>query len=100
MHTYWMTYRLADDGQFVARSKQINTILNSVSEGARWAEPHTFFIFKSKLGINDVIARFRPALDERKDMLLLGMTEFKEARVLGVPQHAALYALVPHAQDA
>jgi len=100
MHTYWMTYRLADDGQFVARNKQINIILNSVSEGIRWAEAHTFFIFKSKLGINEVAAQFRPALDERKDMLLIGMTEFKEARVLGVPEQTALYALVPHAQDA
>lgn len=99
MHTYWMTYRLADDGHFVARSQQLTALINSLSEGARWAEPHTFLIFKCKLAIDDLATRLKPALEHRDDVLLLGMTEFKEARVVGCPRQASLYALMPHAQD-
>jgi len=100
MHTYWMTYRLADDGHFVARNQQLASTVNALSDGARWTEPHTFLIFKSKHSIDEVATRLAPALQHRDDVLLLAMTDFKEARILGCPQQASLYALMPHAKDA
>ena len=95
-----MTYRLADDGHFVARSHRLTSILNSVASAARWNEPPTFCMFKSKLEIDELANRFRPAIEHEKDVILLSMTEFKEARILGCPSQVALYALMPFAKEA
>ena len=100
MQTYWMTYRLADNGQFIMRKRKLGEILNSVAHGSRWSEPPMFCIFRSKFDIDKLVDLFRPAIDAREDILLLAMPEHKVARVLGCPQEVSFYGLVPYAEDA
>ena len=99
MAAYWMTFRIADDGRWALRYHALVDTVRSIATGPYWDEPTSFFVFESALPIDDVAARVSRVLNMRTDVAVIGMPEWKSARVLGdTPKDDALFRLMPFAK--
>ena len=96
--TYWLTFRIADDGHFAAQHRKIVAAVASAAEGRVWDEPAAFCLFRSKLSIDALADHIATALRLDRDFALIGMPHHKAARVLGHWKDDRVRSLIPFAQ--
>ena len=99
MHSYWLTFRLANTGNFAGRLAELKALINQKCERLIWQEPTSFILFRSKLDIDALARHLRKGVDPSEDMLLIGMVGYKVARLVGVPGDHSIYALLPYVED-
>jgi hypothetical protein len=81
--TYWLTYRIADDGHFAYRLNQLKRAIAAASEGPVWEEPTSFALIRSRLPLDALAAQLAAALRVDRDFVLIGMPYRKAARIIG-----------------
>lgn len=99
MAVYWLTFRLKDDRDYARRYDELTEGVRRISS-RWWPEATSFLLFDSDQTIDDVADHVRDLIDERGDLVLIGMSEFKSARVLGPVRDADLFALMPFTKKA
>lgn len=101
MATYWITFRVGDIGDYNARYDALQKAVSNLKDGAKWwVEPTSFFVFNSKHSIDEVAAAVKKALNTLDDMALIGMPEFKDARVVGTLEDDDLFFFMPFTKKA
>jgi hypothetical protein len=101
MATYWLTFRIADEGDYGHRYDQLHqTVFELTGGGKWWVEPTSFYVFESTLNADQVAGRIKSCLDEDYDLALLGMPNFKTARAIGAVKDQDLFDLIPFAKRA
>jgi FAD/FMN-containing dehydrogenase len=98
--TYWATFRLdktpPHDRTYNARLAALEEAIRTSAVDLWWKEPTSFILFFSNLTIDQIVAAIKPAIDEKRDLVLLSMTEILSARLIGKSDHAAdLRTLMP-----
>ena len=65
-----------------------------------WPEPTSFICFASDLDIDTICGRLKRPLSVDHDLFLIGMPEFKSARIWGHNPDNDIYELIPFLKKA
>lgn len=97
MATYWLTFRLQDDSTYSERYSALEeAVRTNASEW--WFEASSFYLFTSELEVGELASEIKSAIRPSTDVAVLGMTEFKEMRVIGHNTDNDIYKIVPFAK--
>jgi hypothetical protein len=99
MAVYWLTFRLEYDATYDQRLKKLNDAIDRIAP-QWWVEPTSFLLFECGENIDGVAQAAKAAINPRTDMVLIGMSEFKTARVIGNVTQTALFDLMPFTKKA
>jgi hypothetical protein len=101
MNTYWVTFRLHDGNDYSYRYKLLTDEIQSLATGGKWwLEPTSFVAFSSSFDIDTVAARIAGTISKSLDLVLVGMSDYKSARVIGANGDNDIYDLMPFARTA
>jgi hypothetical protein len=99
MASYWTTFRIHNDASYRTRYDNLVEAVRSISS-KWWVDPTSFLLFESSKDINGVAAAVKAAINTGTDMALIGMPDFKDARLVGQTGDQDLFALMPFAKKA
>ncbi|MBI4923487.1 MAG: hypothetical protein HY834_17245 [Devosia nanyangense] len=100
MATFWITFRIANDAGYSDRYDALNAAIDRSCDGW-WVEPTSFYLVNSSLDIDALATRLKAAINPRVDLVLVGMPDFKSARVVGKTDYLdSLRALMPFVKAA
>ena len=94
METFWLSYRLEDDSSYSQRYDKLIETVDALST-KWWLEPSSFIVFASAVGIDTVAAKVKAAINPRTDIAVIGMPDFKSARLIGVSHDEDIFDLIP-----
>lgn len=98
---YWLTFRLADNASWQQRYDALKIAVSGSMDGTVWwDEPTSFLLFRSNLAIDDLATVIAEAIDLRTDVALLGMPDYKSARVVGSLDDPDIFKLWPWVKQA
>jgi len=95
---YWVTFRIANDGHFAVYLNHLKAAIAGLADGKIWSEPASFFMFRSKAGLDSVAATLERAIREDRDFVLIGMPYQQKGRVVGNWDDDRLMQLMPYAR--
>lgn len=98
MRTYWITFRIADHGNYQARYDALHLAIHERTDKV-WEESSSFILFRSEHTIDQLASAVERALDTDIDVALIGMTEVKSARIVGDWSDPDLTELIPFVQN-
>lgn len=90
---YWVTFRIADVGNWKARYGAVQQAVKELTLGSWWTDPTSFIVFQSDQTIDTIAAHIRAALDPDQDIAVVGMPNIKSARVVGNVEDPDLFTL-------
>lgn len=94
MATYWLTFRLAADASYDRRYEAlVETVRNQTKKW--WLETSSFFLFESDGDIDAVAKSVKAAINPSTDIVLIGMPDYKSARIIGASTDKDLFELMP-----
>ncbi|WP_445215571.1 hypothetical protein ACKWRH_24240 [Bradyrhizobium sp. Pa8] len=93
-NTYWLTFRIHDDATYEHRRDKLYEAIDNLSS-KWWLEPTSFIAFSSEQSADTIAARIKASFNPATDMALLGMTEYKTARLIGKSDDQDVYKLIP-----
>jgi hypothetical protein len=93
-NTYWLTFRIHDDATSDHRRDKLYETINNLSS-KWWIEPTSFVAFSSEQSADTIAAKVKASFNPAIDMALLGMTDFKTARLIGKSDDRDIYELIP-----
>lgn len=99
MATYWLSFRIADDATYEDRYNALVASVNTAST-KWWVETTAFLVFSSEMSIDDLSARIKRTINPAKDIVLIGMPDFKSARIIGAYQDPDIFELMPFTKKA
>jgi hypothetical protein len=99
MKTYWLSFRIADDATYDTRYERLLEAIHTPASKC-WLETTAFIIFSSSHDIDALAARVKGAINATKDIAVIGMPDFKSARILGASQDDDIFALMPFIKSA
>lgn len=95
MAAYWMSFRIHNDqGYTAAYEKLIAAVKKSVS-GKWWYEPTSFYAFESEDNISQLAGQLKQAIRPDRDLIILGMPDFKAGRVIGKCDDQDIFSIIP-----
>lgn len=94
MAVYWLTFRLETDPTYSSRYDALIESIQAISS-KWWMESSSFILFDSGKEIDAVAATAKKAVNAQKDLVLIGMPDYKSARVIGPVKDQDLFALMP-----
>lgn len=94
MSTYWLTFRIHDSGNSQERRDDLYKALDNLSS-AWWIEPTSFVVFESDSSADAIASKVKGAFDPSIDLALLGMTDFKTARLIGASEDTDIFQMIP-----
>jgi hypothetical protein len=95
MSAYWLTFRIRDDdGYEAAYNKLINAIKECV-DGEWWFETTSFYTFQSEMAAGAIATHLKAAIRPDRDLVVLGMPDFKTGRVIGHCADQDLFKIIP-----
>lgn len=101
MATYWITFRIAETSNYSQRYDKLMDNLRELAGSSHWwVESTSFVVFESAQDIDGVAASVKATLDPSKDLALVGMPEFKSARIIGASTDKDLFNLIPFVKKA
>lgn len=99
MASYWVTFRLERTSTYGIRHEALTQAVAGL--GPRWwTEPTSFILFESVASIDEVAEVVKDAIDPAIDMALVGMPDYKSARVIGHLEDNDLFELMPFTKKA
>ena len=99
MATYWLSFRIEDNRTYAQRYEALVDAVRQVST-KWWVDTTAFLVFESSSGIDAIAAAVEAAVDTSVDVVLIGMTDFKSARILGNNQDNDIFAVIPFLKTA
>lgn len=93
LNLYWVSFRVEETGNHAARRKALEEAIKDCTSGTWWKDPTSFVLFQSDLAINIIAGHLKTAIDEDTDIAVIGMPNFKSARVIGNVVDADLFSL-------
>ena len=90
---FWVTFRIEEIGDDDARRRALEQAVSDCSNGQWWKEPTSFILFESDLSMGRVAAHLKGAIDLEHDVVVIGMPNFKTARVIGKVKDGDLFDL-------
>jgi hypothetical protein len=99
MSVYWLTFRIENDAGYRNRYDALIEAIRVISS-KWWVEPTSFLLFESARDIDGVAAVSKAAINPRIDMALVGMPDFKSARLVGASTDQDIFALMPFTKKA
>jgi hypothetical protein len=82
MATYWLTFRIHETGNADARRDALYEAIKTLTS-EWWVEPTSFIAFDSASNIDAVAAKAKSAINPNIDLVFIGMTDYKSARLVG-----------------
>lgn len=92
--TYWISFRLHDDNTYDKRYSDLVETIRKVSS-TWWVEPSSFIVFGSEYDISTIAGSVKTAINPDTDMTLIGMPDYKSARLIGVNEDEDIVKLIP-----
>jgi hypothetical protein len=87
MNNYWVTFRIASDSTYQKRyDAMVKGAIEARGEGLGWAEPTSFWLLQSELGINAFVKKIAAGLDAKKDLLLVRELAANNSAYFGTPE--------------
>ena len=89
MANYWVTFRIASDAGY---DKRYGEFLQAMikARSSSWAEPTSFWLVSSTLGIDAFVAALSIPLDATKDLLVVRELAVDSSRYFGKVEHLAV----------
>lgn len=98
---YWITFRIEENGSAASRRDALYEAVQSLTpDGKWWVEPTSFILFSSEEEIGSVADTVRAVIDESQDIVLIGMPDFKSARIIGAWTDQDLTKFLPFVRNA
>ncbi len=99
MAVYWLTFRLKEDATY---SDRYDALIEQVKgiQHMWWVDASSFILFEATSSIDDIAKFIKGAIDPAKDLVLVGMPDFKDARVIGALKDQDLFTLMPFTKNA
>jgi hypothetical protein len=101
MATFWCTFRLAADKAYRTRYEALLQALFALraNGAAAWTETTPFCAFQAELGLEEVARRLAKAIDDRRDLIVVGVLGDRATVYSGPLQHPeAFAAMFPEAK--
>jgi hypothetical protein len=99
MAIYWLTFRLQEDADYDDRYQALVDAIQRITT-RWWVEPSSFMLFESSRDIDGVAASVKAAIAESKDLVLIGMPDYKTARLIGKSDDDDIFKLMPFTKRA
>lgn len=94
MATYWLSFRLQDDPTYSERYKNLTEAVRKLST-KWWVEASSFIVFASPSSIDEIAASVADTIYLDTDLVIIGMPDFKSARLVGHHEDDDIFELVP-----
>jgi len=94
MATYWLSFRLTDDRTYSERYKNLTDTVQNLST-KWWVEASSFIVFASASSIDQIASAISDVIYIDTDVVILGMPEFKSARLIGHHEDEDIFELIP-----
>lgn len=94
MSVYWITFRIAEDGN---HDDRYDNLLDAIKKSSTmiWEEPTSFLLVESEKTIDDLAAILRTKVNSIHDIVLIGNPNVKQARVIGIVVDENLFEMMP-----
>lgn len=99
MAVFWITFRIADDDTYVERYTALVDAIKGNSSKF-WEEATSFILFESAQNMAGITERVKAAIDDSRDLVLIGMPDFKSATVIGPVADQDLFKLMSFTKKA
>ena len=98
---YWVTFRLEKDSTWQERYTALDSAISDATADQKWwKEPTSFYLFRSELGIDEIVALIKEAISAQTDVVVIGMPDYKSARVIGTVEDDDIFTLWDWVQQA
>ncbi|MCA0058387.1 MULTISPECIES: hypothetical protein [unclassified Mesorhizobium] len=94
MATYWLSFRLQDDRTYNQRYENLTETVERLST-KWWVEASSFIVFASEAGIDKIASEIADVIYIDTDLVIVGMPEFKSARLIGHHEDDDIFELMP-----
>jgi len=98
MRTFWLSFCIADDVTYSDRYDALEAAVSGLAV-QWWKETTSFILFSSERTIDEIASFVEAAVDPDQDVVLIGMTEVRSARIIGAWTNPALTELVPFVRN-
>jgi hypothetical protein len=92
---YWLTFRIAHQGNYQERYEDLQEAVRLLTNRVWWVEPTSFIAFASDESIDEIADTITWAIDVDRDVILIGMRDYKSMRVIGRAEDDDLFKLFP-----
>jgi hypothetical protein len=93
MAVYWISFRLHEDSTYDDRYKKLYAAAQKI--GSKWwVDTSAFIVLDSAQSVDQVAAAVKAAIGPN-DVALIGMPEFKTARLIGQTKDQDIFELMP-----
>jgi hypothetical protein len=99
MAVYWVTFRIADQGNSAARYELIRAALGDLAGGKWWVEPTSFVMFECEQPINTVAGHISAAINNETDVALVSTLNGSSARLIGASEDPDIFKFMPQAKE-
>ncbi len=99
MAVYWLSFRLEDDSDYPNRYQALTDAIQGMTK-KWWLETSSFFVFEAEPNIDGVAATVKKAIAPSKDIVLIGMPDYKSARLIGASKDDDIFKLMPFTKKA
>lgn len=99
MSVYWITFRLEQNTTYDDRYKALIDTVDKM-KSMWWGETSSFILFEAEKTIDEVAAAIKKAINASTDIVLIGMSDYKSARVIGPIKDQDLFKLMPFTKKA
>lgn len=100
MATYWLSFRIGDDDSYAKRYDDLVEAIRLITNQHWWLETTSFIVFESDHSIDDLVSTVKGLIDEEIDLVLIGMPNFKSARLIGSSSDDTIKKLMPFLKTA
>jgi len=99
--TFWLSFELKSDATYSDRYGTLIEALKKHVSGKWWFETTSFYVFSSGSSADTIAAAIKSAIEPKTDRVILGMTDFKTARAIGLfNKFDDLQSLIPFIKKA
>lgn len=88
MTEYWVTFRIASNSTYQKRyDALIDAMIEARGENGSWADPTSFWIVGSELGISQFGKKLASALNSKTDLLVIRELSRNNSRYFGAVEN-------------
>lgn len=93
MATYWLSFRLNDDSTY---DERYGSLIETIREQAIswWVDTTAFIVFDSQLKIDGIAGSISKVINNSTDLVILGMPDYKSARLIGETEDEDIFKLI------